>query len=167
MSRSRSRRASSSGSSARTGRGRRRSSTSSRVSSRRPRDGSSSPARTSRTRRRYRRTQAGLGRSFQVSSVFPLLAVEENVRLAAEAKLGGDLQPLRRAARYGPARERAARALAQVGLSDRSAWPAGMLSHGDKRKLEVAMLLAGDPRVILLDEPMAGVSVEDVTGSSS
>ena len=112
----------------------------------------------------HRRTQAGLGRSFQVSSVFPLLPVEENVRLAAEAKLGGAFSLVRRAARYGPARERAVDALAQVGLSDRSAWPAGMLSHGDKRKLEVAMLLAGEPRVILLDEPMAGVSVEDVDG---
>jgi branched-chain amino acid transport system ATP-binding protein len=112
----------------------------------------------------HRRTQAGLGRSFQVSSVFPLLSVGENVRLAAEAKLGGTLNVARRAARYRPALERAGDALGKVGLGSRTAWPAGMLSHGDKRKLELAMLLAGDPRVILLDEPMAGVSVEDVDG---
>ena len=112
----------------------------------------------------HRRTQAGLGRSFQVSSVFPLLSVGENVRLAAEAKLGGTLNVVRRAARYRPALERAGDALGKVGLASRTAWPAGMLSHGDKRKLEIAMLLAGDPRVILLDEPMAGVSVEDVDG---
>ena len=112
----------------------------------------------------HRRTQAGLGRSFQVSSVFPLLSVGENVRLAAEAKLGGTLNDVRRAARYRPALERAGDALGKVGLASRTAWPAGMLSHGDKRKLELAMLLAGDPRVILLDEPMAGVSVEDVDG---
>jgi branched-chain amino acid transport system ATP-binding protein len=112
----------------------------------------------------HRRTQAGLGRSFQVSSVFPLLSVGENVRLAAEARLGGTLSVVRRAARYRPALERAAAALDKVGLADRLAWPAGMLSHGDKRKLEIAMLLAGDPRLILLDEPMAGVSVEDVDG---
>ena len=112
----------------------------------------------------YRRAQAGLGRSFQVSSVFPLLPVAENVRLAAEARLGGTLSLIRRAARYRPARERAAGALIRVGLADRARWPAGMLSHGDKRKLELAMLLAGEPRVILLDEPMAGVSVEDVAG---
>ena len=110
----------------------------------------------------YRRTQAGLGRSFQVSSVFPLLPVEENVRLAAEARLGGTLSLVRRAARYAPARERAVAAIAQVGLSHRAAWSAGALSHGDKRKLELAMLLAGRPDVILLDEPMAGVSAEDV-----
>ena len=112
----------------------------------------------------HRRTQAGLGRSFQVSSIFPLLSVGENVRLAAEARLGGTLSIVRRAARYGPALERAATALDKVGLADRVPWPAGMLSHGDRRKLEIAMLLAGDPRVILLDEPMAGVSVEDVEG---
>jgi branched-chain amino acid transport system ATP-binding protein len=112
----------------------------------------------------HRRTQAGLGRSFQVSSVFPLLSVGENVRLAAEAKLGGTLNIARQAARYRPALDRAGDALGKVGLAARAAWPAGMLSHGDKRKLELAMLLAGDPRVILLDEPMAGVSVEDVEG---
>jgi branched-chain amino acid transport system ATP-binding protein len=112
----------------------------------------------------HRRTQAGLGRTFQVSSVFPLLSVGENVRLAAEARLGGTLSLMRRAARFGPALDRAGSALEKVGLADRAAWPAGMLSHGDKRKLELAMLLAGDPRVILLDEPMAGVSVEDVDG---
>jgi branched-chain amino acid transport system ATP-binding protein len=112
----------------------------------------------------HRRTQAGLGRTFQVSSVFPLLSVGENVRLAAEAKLGGTLNLARRAARYRPALDRAGDALGKVGLASRVTWPAGMLSHGDKRKLEIAMLLAGDPRVILLDEPMAGVSVEDVDG---
>jgi len=58
--------------------------------------------------------------------------------------------------------ERAQWALERVGLGDRGAAPAGLLSHGDKRKLELAMLLAGTPRVLLLDEPMAGVSVEDV-----
>ena len=112
----------------------------------------------------HRRTQAGLGRTFQVSSVFPLLSVGENVRLAAEARLGGALTLVRRASRFGPALDRAGSALEQVGLADRVASPAGMLSHGDKRKLELALLLAGDPRVILLDEPRAGVSVEDVDG---
>jgi branched-chain amino acid transport system ATP-binding protein len=112
----------------------------------------------------HTRTQAGLGRSFQVSSVFPLLSVRENVRLAAEARIGGTLSVVRRAARFRPALDRAASALERVGLADRAAAPAGLLSHGDKRKLEIAMLLAGEPRVILLDEPMAGVSVEDVDG---
>ena len=112
----------------------------------------------------YKRTQAGLGRSFQVSSVFPLLSVGENVRLAAEARIGGTLSVVRRAARFRPALERAGTALERVGLADRAAAPAGLLSHGDKRKLEIGMLLAGEPQVVLLDEPMAGVSVEDVDG---
>jgi branched-chain amino acid transport system ATP-binding protein len=110
----------------------------------------------------YRRSRAGLGRTFQVSSVFPLLAVHENVRLAAEAELGGSLRIWRRAASVREAVERADHAVERVGLAARAAWPAGLLSHGDKRKLELAMLLAGTPDVILLDEPMAGVSVEDV-----
>ncbi len=88
--------------------------------------------------------------------------MHENVRLAAEADVGGSLRVWRRAASVREAQERAASALERVGLALRAAWPAGMLSHGDKRKLELAMLLAGRPDVILLDEPMAGVSAEDV-----
>ena len=110
----------------------------------------------------YRRTQAGLGRTFQISSVFPRLSALENVRLAAEAKLGGMGRVWRRALRVREAVERARWALDRVGLGDREGVPAGSLAHGDKRKLELAMLLARDPRVILLDEPMAGVSMEDV-----
>jgi branched-chain amino acid transport system ATP-binding protein len=108
------------------------------------------------------RTRAGLGRTFQVSNVFPLLPALENVRLAAEAALGGTMRIWRRARRVREALERATWALGRVGLTGRSGVPAGLLSHGDKRKLELAMLLAGTPRVLLLDEPMAGVSVEDV-----
>jgi branched-chain amino acid transport system ATP-binding protein len=115
------------------------------------------------TRQRpYRRTQRGLGRTFQVSNVFPLLPVLENVRLAAEARLGGTMRIWRRANWMREAIERARWALERVGLGPRAAAQAGALAHGDKRKLELAMVLAADPRVILLDEPMAGVSAEDV-----
>ena len=110
----------------------------------------------------YRRSQAGLGRTFQISSVFPRLSVLENVRLAAEARVGGTMRLWRRAEGVDEAVERALRALERVGLAHRRLASAGALSHGDKRKLELAMLLAADPRVILLDEPMAGVSAEDV-----
>ena len=110
----------------------------------------------------YRRARAGIGRTFQVSNVFPLLPALENVRLAAEAALGGTMKIWRRATHVRPAVERAHWALERVGLDDRGPVPAGLLSHGDKRKLELAMVLAGDARVILLDEPMAGVSMEDV-----
>jgi branched-chain amino acid transport system ATP-binding protein len=110
----------------------------------------------------FRRTRAGIGRTFQVSNVFPLLDAHENVRLAAEAALGGTMRIWRRATHVREAMEGAAWALDRVGLGGRGATPAGLLSHGDKRKLELAMLLAGRPRVILLDEPFAGVSMEDV-----
>jgi len=108
------------------------------------------------------RTREGIGRTFQVSSVFPLLTVLENVRLAAEASLGGTLRLWRRAASVKPALERARAAIARVGLERRTLAPAGALSHGDKRRLELAMLLAADKPVLLLDEPMAGVSAENV-----
>jgi branched-chain amino acid transport system ATP-binding protein len=97
-----------------------------------------------------RRTHAGLGRTFQISSVFPRLSALENVRLAAEAGIG--------------AMERSRWALGRVGLGAKEQTPAGALGHGDKRKLELAMILARNPRVVLLDEPMAGVSVEDIPG---
>jgi len=110
----------------------------------------------------FRRTRAGLGRTFQVSSVFPLLSVFENVRLAAEAALGGTLRLWRHAAGVRRATDAARASLARVGLDGRSRQTAGSLAHGDKRRLELAMLLAADPPVIMLDEPMAGVSAENV-----
>jgi branched-chain amino acid transport system ATP-binding protein len=110
----------------------------------------------------FARTRAGLGRTFQISNVFPLLPVLENVRLAAEAAIGGTLRIWRRAAGVRQAVERARWAVERVGLERRENTIAGSLAHGDKRKLELAMLLASEPRVILLDEPMAGVSSEDV-----
>jgi branched-chain amino acid transport system ATP-binding protein len=112
----------------------------------------------------YRRTHAGLGRTFQISSVFPRLTALENVRLAAEARLGGTGRVWRRADGVREAVERARSALARVGLGPKEGVLAGGLGHGDKRKLELAMILARDPRVVLLDEPMAGVSAEDVDG---
>jgi branched-chain amino acid transport system ATP-binding protein len=112
----------------------------------------------------YKRSQAGLGRTFQISSVFPRLTAHENVRLAAEARLGGAMRVWRAASRVREAVERAGWALDRVGLGARRLTLAGSLSHGDKRKLELAMLLAADPDVVLLDEPMAGVSVEEIPG---
>jgi branched-chain amino acid transport system ATP-binding protein len=110
----------------------------------------------------FLRTRQGLGRTFQVSSVFPLLSVLENVRLAAEAAIGGTLRIWRRAVSVRPAVERSHAALVRVGLESKAGATAGALSHGDKRRLELAMLLAADAPVVLLDEPMAGVSAENV-----
>lgn len=108
-----------------------------------------------------RRARRGLGRTFQTSSLFPQLSVLENVRLAAQQRLGGNLSVLRFPRRDDEATQEALRHLATVRLG-KPRRLAGSLSHGDKRKLEIAVLLAQEPAVILLDEPMAGVSSHDV-----
>ena len=110
------------------------------------------------------RAAAGLGRTFQTSSLFPRLTVEENVRLAAQVREGGALSLTRFPRRSDAASTRARELLEEVGLSHRTGRAAGDLPHGDKRKLEIAMLLATDPSVVLLDEPMAGVASGDVAG---
>jgi branched-chain amino acid transport system ATP-binding protein len=88
--------------------------------------------------------------------------VAENVRLAAQAHLGGSLVPWRSIRAGDRATRIATECLDRVGLGHRASVPAAVLSHGEKRKLELAILLAGDPSVILLDEPMAGMSTADV-----
>jgi branched-chain amino acid transport system ATP-binding protein len=110
----------------------------------------------------YVRARLGLGRTFQTSSVFPSLSTFENVRLAAEAALGGSAAIWRRADDEPAPLERAHGALSAVGLESRAHSPAGALSHGEKRKLDLAILLCGEPTLVLLDEPTAGMAVEDV-----
>jgi branched-chain amino acid transport system ATP-binding protein len=114
----------------------------------------------------HRRAQAGLGRTFQTSSLFPGLSVRENVRLAAQRRLGGNLSITVFPRRRDDATRIAERHLEEVGLAPLFDVAAGGLSHGDKRKLEIAVLLAMDPSVVLLDEPMAGVARADVPGLS-
>lgn len=110
----------------------------------------------------HQRARLGLGRTFQTSSVFPLLTVHENVRLAAEADLGGSMRIWRRPNSFAPALERAASALDAVGLTERAGLLAASLSHGDKRRLEIAIVLASNAKTVLLDEPMAGMATENV-----
>lgn len=110
----------------------------------------------------FRRARAGLGRTFQTSSVFPGLSVLENARLAAQASRGGSLRVWRRAIGERESLDRARHSLGIVGLAKREETEAALLSHGDKRKLELAILLCGEARIVLLDEPTAGVSTEDV-----
>lgn len=108
-----------------------------------------------------RRVELGLGRTFQTSSLFPGLSVFENVRLAAQASLGGSLGLFRSPRPADAASLQAWRTLEEVGLDRRAGERVGELSHGDKRKVELAVVLAADPRVLLLDEPTAGVAVEE------
>jgi branched-chain amino acid transport system ATP-binding protein len=110
------------------------------------------------------RARAGLGRTFQTSSLFPRLSVLENVRLAAQASLGGDYSLLHFPRRSDAATGLALAKLEAVGLSHKLDTPAGDISHGDKRKLEIAVLLVTDASIVLLDEPMAGVGSGDVAG---
>lgn len=115
----------------------------------------------------HRRAAAGLGRTFQTSNLFPRLSVLENVRLAAQAKLGGCFSVLRFPSASDEATRTARSTLAEVGLTGKFTTAAGDLSHGEKRKVEIAVLLATDPTVVLLDEPMAGVASGDVPSLTS
>lgn len=111
-----------------------------------------------------RRARAGLGRTFQTSSLFPRLSVLENLRLAAQVGRGGNYSMLRFPRRSDDATQFAVAKLEQVGLAHKLDTPAGDIGHGDKRKLEIAVMLATDSRLVLLDEPMAGVASGDVAG---
>ncbi|MET0736028.1 MAG: ABC transporter ATP-binding protein [Microbacterium sp.] len=110
------------------------------------------------------RARAGLGRTFQTSSLFPRLSVLENVRLAAQVSLGGSASLVRFPRRSDAATELALATLEAVGLTHKLDAAAGDISHGDKRKVEIAVLLATDASIVLLDEPMAGVASGDVAG---
>jgi branched-chain amino acid transport system ATP-binding protein len=110
----------------------------------------------------HRRARLGLGRTFQSSAVFSSLSVADNVRLAVQARRGGSMRPWRSPRVERDVAREAGAVLERVGLATRAGALAGTLAHGEKRKLEIALLLAGAPKVLLLDEPMAGVSAEDV-----
>jgi branched-chain amino acid transport system ATP-binding protein len=109
-----------------------------------------------------KRARMGLARSFQTSALFDGLTAAENVRLAIQASGDRPFSPFRRA--EGDGVERIDELLDRVRMPGRGDSLARDLSHGDRRKLELAMALASDPTVLLLDEPMAGVSAEDVDG---
>jgi branched-chain amino acid transport system ATP-binding protein len=110
------------------------------------------------------RARLGMGRTFQTSLLFGALPAVENVRLAAQARSGGGTRWWRRPRHKDESARLAEEAIDAVGLGSVATRPAGALSHGDKRKLELAILIAGGARVLLLDEPMAGVNSEDVAG---
>ena len=110
----------------------------------------------------HRIAHLGLARSFQRTNVFPAFSLLDNVWVAAFAR-GGSWSGLawRRADRYPELAARARAALADVGLADKANQPAREISHGEQRQLELAIALAAAPRVLLLDEPAAGLSPEE------
>ena len=109
----------------------------------------------------HRRARLGIARSFQITSIFLGFSVLENITLALQARDGHNFR-FWRDARCCDARRRAAmEVLARVGLEQRARMTAGNLSHGEQRQLEIAMVLATRPRLLLLDEPMAGMGAEE------
>ena len=109
----------------------------------------------------HKRSTLGLARSFQITSLFLDLSVLDNVALAVQAHAGHSFRFWRDARLDKDLREPARAALTRVGLGDRADWQAAALSHGEHRQLELAMALAGNPRMLLLDEPMAGLGPEE------
>ncbi|GAB4537101.1 MAG: ABC transporter ATP-binding protein [Anaerolineales bacterium] len=110
----------------------------------------------------HRMAHLGIGRSYQVTNIFPSLPVLENVRLAAQALGKDNFRLFTPWQRLEPCLRRAHAVLEQVGLHEQAALPAAALPHGDKRRLELAMLLAQDPLLLLLDEPTAGLATAQV-----
>lgn len=108
------------------------------------------------------RTRRGLGRAFQLTQLFAHLTVLENVRLAVQARRGQGLKLLSVWLSHRDLIDEAEAILKRVRLDQRSTDLAASLPHGDQRKLEVAMLIALDPKVYLFDEPTAGMSVDEV-----
>jgi branched-chain amino acid transport system ATP-binding protein len=110
----------------------------------------------------YERAHLGIGRSFQITNVFPNLTVFENARLAAQALGKDNFRIFRRADSFEKYARRADEVLEITGLKAVANVPVNSLPHGGKRKLELAMILASDPQLLLLDEPTAGMASEQV-----
>jgi len=104
----------------------------------------------------------GIARSFQITSLFDALTLREHLELALASRTGLGMRFWQSVTRFGRFDDRATALLEQVGLADLSGLPAGSLAYGQKRALELALALALDPKLLLLDEPTAGMGVEDV-----
>ena len=109
----------------------------------------------------YRRALLGLGRSYQITSVFPEFSVLVNVMLAVQAHAGHSFRFFRPLADETQLVAQAEQALEEVGLAAKAGAPVATLAHGERRQLEVAMTLATRPQLLLLDEPMAGMSLAE------
>lgn len=105
----------------------------------------------------YQRAQRGMQRSYQITSLFQGLTVEDNVAMAIQAQQGHSFRFWEAARKVPTLRTPATEALKQVGLEGKAALPVTALSHGEQRQLELAMVMAAKPSLLLLDEPMAGM----------
>jgi branched-chain amino acid transport system ATP-binding protein len=111
------------------------------------------------------RCRLGISRTFQITSIFPELSVLENVRIAVQLKGGGNFRLLGGGSRLEATARRARESLDFLGLHARADEPAATLPHGDQRLLEIAMAVAQDPELLLLDEPTQGLSPEDTAAT--
>lgn len=109
----------------------------------------------------YRKAQKGLGRTYQITDLFKALSVEENLAIATQARSMSRFIPWRPLRIRGWIDERISSVLQQVGLVDQRNHMVSEMSHGEQRQLEIAMALAGDPSLLLLDEPGAGLSAAE------
>jgi branched-chain amino acid transport system ATP-binding protein len=109
----------------------------------------------------HRVSRLGIGRSYQKTNVFAEFSALENCRLAAQSRMGTSMRFFRPAAAYRRVTEAAERALEQAGLDGRAGVPVAALSHGEQRQVEIAMTLATEPTVLLLDEPLAGMGAKE------
>lgn len=110
----------------------------------------------------HRTAHLGIGRSFQITNIFPSLTVLENIRLSSQALGKDNFRLFSSHRRFKQYEERAWEVIEQVGLKKRALTLARTLPHGDQRKLELGMILAPDPELLLLDEPTAGMASEQV-----
>jgi branched-chain amino acid transport system ATP-binding protein len=109
----------------------------------------------------WQRSQVGIGRSYQRTNIFPQFTVLENVRLAAQSRKQDALKIFSKAEKMQWAIDKAINSIEEAGLSERTHSIAGLMSHGEQRQLEIAMVLATDAQVLLLDEPLAGMGSEE------
>jgi branched-chain amino acid transport system ATP-binding protein len=109
----------------------------------------------------HRMSKLGVGRSYQKTNVFLPFTAIENCRIAAQSRLASSMRFLRPALANRAVNEAAERAPAAAGLEGREGLPVTALSHGEQRQVEIAMVLATSPRVLLLDEPLAGMGAEE------
>jgi branched-chain amino acid transport system ATP-binding protein len=110
----------------------------------------------------HRSVHLGIGRSFQITNIFPNLTVFENIRLAAQAIGNDSFKFWHHFQHFDRYEQRAQEIIIQIGLEEQTNMLAQMLPHGDKRKLELGIILASDPQLLLLDEPTAGMAREEI-----
>ncbi len=106
----------------------------------------------------HKRVKKGICRSFQIMNIFPKLSVYENIQIPVFSFFNRSLGFFRPTSQHGDVNEKVKRLLKEIGLADKKGLPAGTLSHGDQRLLEIGLAMASEPKLLFLDEPTAGMN---------